>query len=106
MKVIHDKDDKKRLTEEDRERIAILKLMDNGQYVEGVGIKDNDYFLLVEDRIDEKYLARYFEGITTRSLTISKEDLIEAVQIMMLEDYIKMQREQINARLKKKRKVG
>lgn len=98
MKVIHVKDDFTKLTKKDRERIAILKLMDNGQYVEGVGIKDNDYFLLVEEDIDETYLAKYFRGLERNSTALSRDSLVEAVRVMQLMDKIKMKKEMLSAR--------
>lgn len=97
MKVIHVKDDFTKLTKSDQERLAILKLMDNGQYVEGVGIKDNDYFLLVEEDIDETYLAKYFNNAAAiRSL--SHESLLEAIHIMMLVENINGKKEILGAR--------
>ena len=98
MKVIHAKDDFTKLTKSDRERLAILKLMDNGLYVEGVGIKDKDYFLLVEEDIDETYLARYFHGISAGASQLTRDNMVEAVRIMMLMDNIKMKKELLNAR--------
>lgn len=97
MKVIHVKDDFTKLTKSDQERLAILKLMDNGQYVEGVGIKDNDYFLLVEEDIDETYLAKYFNNAAAIG-SIHRASIIEAVQVMMLIENINGKKEILGAR--------
>ena len=99
MKVIHVKDDFTKLTKSDQERLAILKLMDNGQYVEGVGIKDNDYFLLVEDDIDETYLANYFQqGLSPGSKAMTRDAMVEAVQVMLLIENINAKKEILGAR--------
>lgn len=102
MKVIHVNDDFTKFTKKDRERLAILKLMDNGQYVEGVGIKDNNYFLLVEEDIDETYLASYFQKLDRNSNVLSRDSLVEAVRVMMLIENIKMKKELLNARFQEK----
>jgi hypothetical protein len=38
----------------------MLKLTENGKYLEGIGIRDNEFFLLTEGDDDEQYLAYMF----------------------------------------------
>lgn len=57
MKVIRIDDEETKLTKRQQQKVAILKLTDNGKYIEGVGIKDNEFFLLTEGDEDERYLS-------------------------------------------------
>ena len=57
MKVIRIDDEETKLTKRQQQKVAILKLTDNGKYIEGVGIKDNEFFLLTEGDDDEMYLS-------------------------------------------------
>jgi hypothetical protein len=57
MKVIRIDDEETKLTKRQQQKVAILKLTDNGKYIEGVGIKDNEFFLLTEGDEDEMYLS-------------------------------------------------
>ena len=41
---------------EDKEKIAILKLVDVGKYVKGVGIRDGTFYVIAENETDEIYL--------------------------------------------------
>lgn len=56
MKVIHMTDENIKLTKQEKSKIAILKLVESGKYVEGVGIKDNEFYILTEDNADETWL--------------------------------------------------
>jgi hypothetical protein len=47
---------------EDKEKIAILKLVDIGKYVKGVGIRDGQFYVIAENETDEIYLE-YKEAI-------------------------------------------
>jgi hypothetical protein len=53
MKVIRGKDDVTKLTEKEKRKLAILKLADNGKFVENVGIKDGDFYMLTEEQDDD-----------------------------------------------------
>lgn len=57
MKVVKIDDEETKLTKRQQQKVAILKLTDNGKYIEGVGIKDNEFFLLTEGDDDEMYLS-------------------------------------------------
>ena len=57
MKVIKIDDEDTKLTKKQLRKVAILKLTENGKYIEGVGIKDNEFFLLTEGDDDEMYLG-------------------------------------------------
>jgi acetolactate synthase small subunit len=68
MKVIRIDDEETKLTKRQKQKIAILKLTENGKYIENIGIKDNEFFLLTEGDDDEQYLAYMF---TTTDADIS-----------------------------------
>lgn len=68
MKVIRIDDEETKLTKRQKQKVAILKLTENGKYLEGVGIRDNEFFLLTEGGDDEQYLAYMF---TTTAADIS-----------------------------------
>ncbi len=44
------------IPKEDIEKIAILKLCEIGQYVKGVGIRDDQFFVIAENENDKLYL--------------------------------------------------
>lgn len=57
MKVFHALDvESSNLSDEDKEKIAVLKLVDVGKYVENVGIRDGQFYIIAESNTDEIYL--------------------------------------------------
>jgi hypothetical protein len=57
MKIYHEVNkDSSDIPIEDREKIAVLKLVDVGKYVANVGIRDGQFYVLAEDETDEVYL--------------------------------------------------
>jgi len=63
MKIYHAMhEDSPDMTKEDKEKISILKLVDVGRYVKGVGIRDGQFYVLAEDDTDEVYL-KYKEAV-------------------------------------------
>ena len=47
MKIYHKLDEDSHLiSQEEKEKISILKLVDVGKYVKGVGIKDGQFYVL------------------------------------------------------------
>lgn len=44
------------ISTEDKEKMAILKLVDVGKYIKNVGIRDGQFYVLAEDDTDEVYL--------------------------------------------------
>ena len=92
MKVIRITDEDTKLTKKQRQQVAILKLTDNGKYVENVGIKDNEFYLLVETDHDDMYLEYKSTGKRPRTSAPAKgemnEDLIRLVMYLMTEDEI------------------
>ena len=60
MKVVKIDDEETKLTKRQQQKVAILKLTANGKYIENVGIRDNEFFLLTEGVDDEEYLAFTF----------------------------------------------
>jgi hypothetical protein len=86
MKVVKINDEETKLTKRQQQKVAILKLTDNGKYIEGVGIKDNEFFLLTEGDDDEQYLAHMYSNKPTKRL--SKDDVVRLVLTMMKEKEI------------------
>ena len=41
--------------QEDREKIAVLKLVETGKYVENMGVRDGQFFIIPENKSDEIY---------------------------------------------------
>ena len=57
MKIYHEVNkDSSDIPLEDREKMAILKLVDVGKYVKDVGIRDGQFYVLSENDTDEIYL--------------------------------------------------
>jgi hypothetical protein len=57
MKVFHAIDaESSIISEQDKEKIAVLKLVDVGKYVENVGIRDGQFYIIAENNADEIYL--------------------------------------------------
>jgi len=57
MKVYHAIDENSSLvSKKDKERIALLKLVDAGKYIKDVGIRDGQFYILAENNTDEIYL--------------------------------------------------
>lgn len=102
MKVIRITDEDTKLTKKQRQQVAILKLTDNGKYVENVGIKDNDFYLLVEGEEDDMYLE--FRALGKRpwgNRNFSKADteaIVKMVLIMNTEDQINKQKAKLEGK--------
>lgn len=102
MKVIRITDEDTKLTKRQRQQVAILKLTDNGKYVENVGIKDGEFYLLVETDHDDMYLM--FESTGTRPRAKRKqngeidEDLVRMVMFLMTRDDIDKQKATIEGK--------
>lgn len=81
MKVILINDENTKLTKADKRKVSILKLTENGRYLEGIGIKDNDFFLLVEDEADKEYLE--FTCQSKQVSRLSKDSVVRVILAMM-----------------------
>ncbi len=44
------------VSQEDKEKIAILKLIETGKFVETIGVRDGQFFIIPENAVDEVYL--------------------------------------------------
>jgi hypothetical protein len=86
MKVIRIDDEDTKLTKRQQQKVAMLKLTENGKYLEGIGIKDNEFFLLTEGDDDEEYLAYFYSD--RRNVNLSKDDVVKVVLTMMKEKEI------------------
>ena len=57
MKIFHKLDeDSPYISKENKEKIAILKLVDTGKYIKNVGIRDGQFYVIAENETDEIYL--------------------------------------------------
>jgi len=73
MKVWHAKQDDNTLTEEEKRKVAILKLVKNGSYVPNVGLRQDEYFLLEEQSMEAEALSKILKG--TESLKNIRSEL-------------------------------
>ncbi len=94
MKVVRIDDEDTKLTKKQRQQVAILKLTDNGKYIEGVGIKDNEFFLITEDDSDEMYLSYTKAGGGLMS-SKTPEDIIKMLLFLMKERDINIEKARI-----------
>lgn len=75
MKVFHALDvESSNLSDEDKEKIAVLKLVDVGKYVENVGIRDGQFYIIAESNTDEVYLEYKSALNNIQALMNSKMD--------------------------------
>ena len=57
MKIFHVMDENSSIvSQEDKEKIAILKLTETGKFVENIGVRDGQFFIIPEGKTDEIYL--------------------------------------------------
>ena len=72
MKIYHKLDeDSHLLSQQEKEKISILKLVDVGKYVKGVGIRDGQFYVIAETETDEIYLE-YKQAINNISKQMPK----------------------------------
>jgi hypothetical protein len=45
------------LTTDEKRKVSLLKLTEEGKYLKGVGIRDTKYFVLMETPEDDEYLS-------------------------------------------------
>ena len=57
MKVFHQNSNEYLLTKTEKEKLSVLKLAEQGEYIKNVGIRDKEFYLLVEDEPDDMYLS-------------------------------------------------
>ena len=93
MKVVRIDDEDTKLTKKQRQKVAILKLTDNGKYIEGVGIKDNEFFLITEDDSDEMYLGM-LQGHTGK-IGLNIKQTYKLLMMMIKRDDIEKQKAQL-----------
>jgi hypothetical protein len=57
MKIFHVLDENSSIvSQEDKEKIAILKLTETGKFVENIGVRDGQFFIIPENAVDGVYL--------------------------------------------------
>jgi|TARA_R110002126_G_scaffold166377_1_gene314056 hypothetical protein len=57
MKIFHVMDENSSIvSQEDKEKIAILKLTETGKFVENIGVRDGQFFIIPENAVDGVYL--------------------------------------------------
>lgn len=72
MKIFHAIDEESSdISKEDKEKMAILKLVDVGKYIKGIGIRDGQFYVLADNETDEVYLE-YREAIAKINLAMPK----------------------------------
>ena len=95
MKVYKEQDEfNEGLHVEDREKISLLKLVKVGEYVKGIGIRDDKFFLISENENDEMYL-----GIMLKIGTIAsanKFNLNQLTSLLAIEKSIQKQMDMLS----------
>lgn len=72
MKIFHAIDEESSdISKEDKEKMAILKLVDVGKYIKGIGIRDGQFYVIAEDNADEVYLE-YRQAMHTINVAFNK----------------------------------
>ena len=57
MKIYHVMDENSSIVpQEDKEKMAILKLTETGKFVENIGVRDGQFFIIPENSTDAVYL--------------------------------------------------
>lgn len=102
MKVVRIDDEDTKLTKKQERKVAILKLTENGKYIEGVGIRDDQFFLLTEGDDDEMYLAFKQHQHPKGGIKTTQEEIIRLMRLMCVEDQIAKAKEKLSGRKKGK----
>lgn len=100
MKVVRIDDEDTKLTKKQERKVAILKLTENGKYIEGVGIRDDQFFLLTEGDDDEMYLA--LMNNHTGKIGLNLEQTYKLLMNMIKRDDIEKQKAELHDRKKSK----
>jgi len=98
MKVIRIDDEETKLTKRQKQKIAILKLTENGKYIENIGIKDNEFFLLTEGDDDEQYLAFKQQRYITGNSKTTIDEIRHLMKLLTVESTIDKAKEKLRAR--------
>lgn len=96
MKVVRIDDEDTKLTKKQERKVAILKLTENGKYIEGVGIRDDQFFLLTEGDDDEMYLAFKQHRHPKGGIKTTQEEIIRLMRLMCVEDQIAKAKEKLS----------
>jgi len=96
MKVVRIDDEDTKLTKKQERKVAILKLTENGKYIEGVGIKDDQFFLLTEGDDDEMYLGM-LQGHTGK-IGLNIEQTYKLLMHMIKRDDIEKQKAELTGK--------
>ena len=57
MKIYHVLDENSDIVpQSDKEKIALLKLVETGKFVENIGVRDGQFFIIPENAVDNVYL--------------------------------------------------
>tara|TARA_R100000988_G_scaffold72350_1_gene37566 strand:+ start:2724 stop:2972 length:249 start_codon:yes stop_codon:yes gene_type:complete len=76
MKVYKHDHPYKRMSKEEQKKVSILKLTPNRKYVKGIGMRDGIFYVIVEDAMDDKYLAYISKNYTSRVILRKIKDFI------------------------------
>ena len=71
MKVLKHDHPYARMTKEEKEKVSILKLSPNRKHVNGVGMKDGTFYVIVENAIDDAYLS-FVSKLNTSRLILKR----------------------------------
>lgn len=64
MRIYRAVEDESNLPEEDKEKIAILRLVPNGEYITNVGMRQDEYFILEHTGMDNPEIASLLRAVS------------------------------------------
>jgi len=106
MKVIRIDDEETKLTKRQKQKVAILKLTENGKYIENIGIKDNEFFLLTEGEDDEEYLAFMQHRTLKGGVKTTKSEVSRLAKLMYIGVQVNKAKEKLSGGKESNREVG
>lgn len=95
MKVYKEEDEyNEDLPVEDREKISLLKLVDSGKYVKGIGIRDDKFYVIAENENDEMYLSIMTQ--LGKLAAVRKFDMNRLTTLLAIEESIQEQKDMLS----------
>jgi hypothetical protein len=106
MKVVKIDDEETKLTKRQQQKVAILKLTANGKYIENVGIRDNEFFLLTEGEDDEEYLAFMQHSPLKGGVKTTADEVSRLTKLLSIGVQVAELKEQLSGGKESNREVG
>jgi hypothetical protein len=95
MRIYRAVEDENNLPAEDKEKIAILKLVPNGEYIPKVGLRQNEYFILEHTDKDGPELVALLASVSQTN-SLRNEGLPQIARSKLFMAYIQTYIERYN----------